>query len=459
LITFQDFEELYRKDTDTAINNVINDWKSGDIYKTAVIADTYDRQQNNTIMTFIKKMFSVSGLEIQDFTASNNKIASNFFRRLNVQRNTYSLGNGLKFKKDSTKDKFGKGFDEAVFRGGYYSLIHALSFLFYTGKSTEFFKVTEFAPLWDEETGVLRGGIRFWQIDETKPTFAVVYLKEGKQKYKKDDKGFERVDENVVPYGLTITSTEAGGIEEIEPFYFSDLPIVPLWGSTLHQSTLIGLRSQIDSYDLIRSGFANDLTDIAQIYWIIENYGGMSEKDLAKFRDRLKLNHIAEADTSEGGKITPYTQDIPYQARQSYLQNIRAEIYEGFGAFDTSAMSAAPKTATEIESAYQPLDENADDYEFQVITCIKALAKIVGITEEEAVPEFKRNRVANMSEMVEMLVALADILDIETIIDHVPFITVDEKEKVLQRIAEKELSRVENVEQVPEDEIIDTTEE
>jgi hypothetical protein len=168
----------------------------------------------------------------------------------------------------------------------------------------------------------------------------------------------------------------------------------------------------------------------------------------------LKLNHIAEADTSEGGKITPYTQDIPYQARQSYLQNIRAEIYEGFGAFDTSAMSSAPKTATEIESAYQPLDENADDYEFQVITCIKALAKIVGISEEEAVPEFKRNRVANMSEMVEMLVALADILDIETIIDHIPFITVDEKEKVLQRIAEKELSRVEDVEEeVPEEEI------
>jgi hypothetical protein len=91
------------------------------------------------------------------------------------------------------------------------------------------------------------------------------------------------------------------------------------------------------------------------------------------------------------------------------------------------------------------LDENADDYEYQIIACVKSLAKIIGIDPAKATPEFKRNRVANGSEMVEMLVALADILDIETIIDHIPFITVDEKDKVMQRIAEKELSRVEDL--------------
>jgi SPP1 family phage portal protein len=257
-------------------------------------------------------------------------------------------------------------------------------------------------------------------------------------------KGFEAVDNDIVPYGVKVTTTEATGVEDVQPFVYSELPIVPLWGSTLHQSTLIGLRSQIDSYDLIRSGFANDLTDVAQIYWILENYGGVDDKELEKFLDRLKLNHIAEMDTSCGGKLTPYSQDIPFQARQAYLQHIRGEIYEGFGAFDTSAMSAAPKTATEIESAYQPLDENADDYEYQIIACVKALAKIIGVDPAKATPEFKRNRVANGSEMVEMLVALADILDVETIIDHIPFITVDEKDKVMQRIQEKELSRIED---------------
>ena len=42
---------------------------------------------------------------------------------------------------------------------------------------------------------------------------------------------------------------------------YSALPIVPLWGSRLKQSTLVGNRQAIDSYDLVYSGFADDLRD------------------------------------------------------------------------------------------------------------------------------------------------------------------------------------------------------
>ena len=449
MITFQDFEELYEKDPNDAITRVIDDWTSGKIYKTAVLADTYDRQENDTIMNFVKTILSVSGVKMKDFTASNNKIASNFFRRLNVQRNTYSLGNGIRFNKekaesDIIKLKFGKGFDNSMFWSGYYALIHGLSFPYHIGGNTKYFKATEFAPLWDEETGVMRGGIRFWQIDADKPAFAEVYTKEGSRKYRKhkdDGNIYKPLTENIVPYGVKITRTEVGGIEKIEPFNYSELPIVPFWGSTLHQSTLIGLRSQIDSYDLVRSGFANDLSDIAQIFWIIENYGGMNDADLAKFRERLLINHIAEADTSEGGKITPYTQEIPFQARQAFLNHIRDEMYEGFGALDVHAVQAG-STNDHIDAAYQPLDENADDFEYQVISCVEKLAKIVGVG--EVTPIFKRNRITNMTETVQMLVMLADILDVETIIDHIPFISVDDKKAVLDRINAESYNRLED---------------
>ena len=98
MITYQDFiKEVSENGYKVAITNAVNDWKNGRIYKTAVIADKYDRQENDTIMNYVKKLFSLTGMEIQDFTASNNKIASNFFHRLNTQRNTYSLGNGVTF--------------------------------------------------------------------------------------------------------------------------------------------------------------------------------------------------------------------------------------------------------------------------------------------------------------------------------------------------------------------------
>lgn len=441
MITFQDFIELRTKDENNAIISVINDWKKGDIYRTAKLADKYDRQKNDTIMTYVKKIFTLSGLEMQDFTASNNKITSNFFRRLNTQRNTYSLGNGVEFTGEGVKEKFGAKFDTELIKCGYYALIHGVSFPLWNGH-LNCFKATEFAPLWCEETGVLMAGIRFWQIDIDKPLYAVVYESDGFTKYKKGKGDFTVVKEKS-PYVVTVAHTIADGTEIIDGHNYSSLPIIPLWGSSLRQSTLIGMQSKIDSYDLIRSGFANDLTDVSQIYWIIENYGGMTDADLARFRDRLKLNHIANADTSEGGKITPYAQDIPYQARQTYLDGIKKDIYEDFGALDVHEISA-DSTNDHLEAAYQPLDENADDYEAQIIEFVQNLGALLGIDPDNCIPIFKRNRISNHAQLVEMLIAAAEYLDDETIIRKLPFVSVDEVEEILKRKDADGLSRMSN---------------
>lgn len=440
MITYQDFEQLRLDGEPEAIMAAINDWKTGEIYKTALIADKYDHQQNDTIMTYVKHIFTLTGTALEDFTASNNKIASNFFRRLNVQRNTYSLGNGVSFEKKDVKEKFGKRFDTVLMKAAYYALIHGVAFGYWNGAFDTFFKATEFVPLWDEETGVLRAGIRWWQIDSQKPMYAVVYEKDGYRKWRKDAEGFSPIDNDVKPYTVTVEVTAVDGVEIVDANNYSDLPIIPLWGSSLHQSTLIGLRSQIDSFDLVRSGFANDLSDVAQIYWLIENYGGMSDADLVRFRDKLRTQHIAEADTSEGGKITPYTQDVPYQARQTHLDGIRQSIYDDFGAFDVRGFSAGAKTATEIDAAYQPLDENADDYEAQIIEFVQAMGRLIGVEDDDCVPLFKRNKIHNTTETINAL-SVADWLDTETKIKNTPFITVDEQELVIKRMANEGLRR------------------
>lgn len=449
MVTFQEFDDL-RNGTEgigAAISRVIDDWKSGDLYKTAILADSYDKQRNDTIMTYVQKIFSLSGSKVEDFTASNNKIASNFFRRLNVQRNTYSLGNGVNFEKEGIKERFGAKFDTRMIRAGYLALIHGVCFPFWNDEM-RIFEATEFAPLYDEETGVLTAGIRFWQIDEKKPMFAVLYEKNGYTKYRKKEGDFVEV-QPLRTYRFSASYTAVDGVEIADEHNYSVLPIVPLWGSNLKQSTLVGLRSQIDSYDLIRSGFANDLTDVSQIYWIVENFGGMRDEDLARFRDRLKLNHIATADTSDGGKVTPYSQDIPFQARETYLASIRQSIFDDFGAFDVRGFSAGAKTATEIDAAYQPLDENADDFEAQIIEFLQNFGRIIGIAEEDSIPIFKRNRIANTTEAMQAL-AVADWLDTETKIRHTPIISVDEQEEVLNRIAQEALEMMSMQQNAPD---------
>lgn len=442
IFTFQDFQnEVNDNGVAKAVSVAINSHKESKDYKMAMDADLYDHQKNKTINEYVQTIFTLTGSPIEDYTASNNKLSSNFFRRLNIQRNTYLLGNGISFPDDNgetVKKELGKNFDTRLKNLGYYALIHGISFGFWDVSGMHVFKLTEFVPLWDEETGELKAGIRFWQIDSKKPMFAVLYEEDGFTKFKTDIKNGNFVEiQQKRAFKITVSKSEADGEEVIGEENYSSLPIVPLWGSSLKQSTLVGMRALIDSFDLIRSGFANDLTDVSQIYWIISNAGGMDDKDLARFRDRLKLTHIAVADTENSG-IMPHTNEVPYNARQVYLDNIRSGIYEDFGGLDVHAV-AAGATNDHIDAAYQPMDEQADDYEYQIIEFVQQLLKLLGM--EVATPIFKRNRISNQQEQTQMVLSASDYLDAETVLKKLPFITVDEVTKILEEKAKEAEAR------------------
>lgn len=450
MYTYQDF--VRDGGGNQAIANAVTHHLNSDMYKMAKSADEYDHQRNETILNYVKTIFTMTGSPVEDFTASNNKLCSNFFRRLNTQRCTYLLGNGVSFSEhkeevigedgvavttDTTKEQLGPKFDTDLKRAGYKALIHGVSFGFWNVDRLHVFPLTEFAPLWDEETGTLRAGVRFWRLDENKPMMVVLYEEDGYTKLKSKSKvgfDFEEI-RSKRSYKNIVSFTEVDGEEVIGEENYSSLPIVPLWGSDLHQSTLVGMREKIDSFDLIRSGFANDLTDCAQIYWILENCGGMNDTELARFRDRLKINHIAIADT-DNSKVTPYTQDIPYGARAAYLAEIRSGIYEDFGGLDVHTV-AAGATNDHIDAAYQPMDEEADNFEYQVIEFVQQVLRLMNI---EDTPVFKRNRISNQNEQTQMVLSAADYLDEETILNKLPFVSIDEIANILAKKDEETAS-------------------
>ena len=457
MLTYQDM--LKEPNRNAFVRKAISIHRSSDMYKTAVTADHYDHKLNETILNYIRTIFTLSGSPVEDFTASNNKICSNFFHRLNTQRCTYLLGNGVSFsdnivdvqqedgtmaKEDTTKEFLGDRFDTDLKNLAYMALIHGVSFGFWNVDRLHVFPLTEFVPLWDEETGALRAGIRFWRIDAEKPMLAVLYEEDGYTKYKADD-GLDLMPiQEKRAYRQTVRTTEADGEEVVGESNYSSLPVIPLWGSSLHQSTLVGMQSAIDSYDLIRSGFANELTDCSQVYWILSNAGGMDDADLARFRDRLKINHIAVADT-DNSAVTPYSQDIPFSARQAYLDSIRAGLYEDFGGLDVHTI-AAGATNDHIDAAYQPLDEEADDFEFQIIEFIQQLLALNGISD---MPVFKRNRISNQMEQVQMVMLEAEYLDDETILRKLPNITIDEVTEILKRKDADEIAQLGDIDAEP----------
>lgn len=449
MITYQDF--LAESNRAQFIARAINQHRQSDDYKVAINAELYDKQQNVTINNVTRYIYTKAGIKVNDPTSSNNKIASNYFHRLNVQRVSYLLGNGVSFvdhirsatdeegvviKIDETKEKLGDDFDTQLYNVVYSGEISGQSYCYIRYDSTDgysyhLFPITEFVPILDEADGTLRAGIRFWSLDwEKKPVTAVLYEADGITKYrtKPGSKGLDLVEfEPKHKYNMIVSTTEAGGTEIIgSENHFSDLPIIPYYGKN-GISTLIGMQAAIDSYDLIQSGFANDLQDCAQIYWLVGGSLGMDDAALNQFRERLLFQHIGVADL-DNSSVTPYTQSIPFEARAAYLKHIRNSMYESFGALDVMNLNNGDRTATEIEAAYQGLEEEADALEMRVTEFIRRLLKLLGI---EDMPTYKRNRISNQLEQTQMVIMAAEYLSNRAVLEKLPWVTVDEIDAIL----------------------------
>lgn len=458
MLTFQDFQNaVERGQTIEFIQKAIAEHRNSAAYKIAVDADEYDAQRNVTVNSVIKSLYDISsnidretGVERMgvrqktDTTASNHHIASNFFHRLNTDRAAYSLGNGVTFDTDGVKEALGAKFDTDLFNAGKLALKHGVTFCFWNVDRMHVFPLTQFKPLLDESDGSLRAGIRFWSLDwDTKPVYAILYEEDGYTKYRTRD-GYKglilgETDEKRA-YIQQVAHTDAGGDEIIGEGNYGALPIVPLYGNEFHQSTLVGMRASIDAYDLIQSGFANDVEDCAQIYWLLGNAMGMDDNDIQHFMDRLRFSHAAAFD-SDNSTVTPYTQEVPYNSREAFLARIEQSIYRDFGAFNPADVSAGNVTATQIRAAYQAQDEEADAFEYQIIECVQQILALQGL---EGTPQFSRNRIANQLEEVNMIVSEAEWLDNETILDLLPNITPDMKVAIMERKDVQDAQRLQN---------------
>ena len=421
-----------------------------EMWRNAVAANEYYRQRNVTINRFVKMVYSSSGAPVDDFTASSLRVASNLFKRLNVQRCMYSLGKGVSFVnvsgdgEDRTKAGLGDRFDDDVMKIGLYALMHGISFPFWNYDHIDVFTADEFCPVWDEVSGALVAGVRFWRLDPEHPWRATLYEQDGYTGLAAEGEGSLelRVTEPKRAYKVTYSEIPADGMKlAVDEENYSRLPIVPVWGSDAHQSTLVGMREGIDAYDLIKSGLCNDVQDCAQVYWIVNGAGGMDDTDLDLWRAKLKLTHVAEVDAEQGQAATPYVQEVPVAGRRETLAQIKSDIYEDFGALDVHTV-AAGATNDHIDAAYQPMDEEADEFERHMREGIMDLLALQGI---EDTPVFTRNRISNVKEQVEVVAMEAEWLDEETILRKLPNVTPDEVAEILRRKDEEAGERMANL--------------
>ena len=443
--TYQDLQEAQKggaKDLMSFLLGAINDHKSSDMYKTAVEANLYMKHRNVFITNFVQITEDILGEKV----ISNGdmiKCVSGFFPMFVVRQNQYLLGNGVMFGKEDTKDKLGgDDFDSILQFLGEGSLCSGVSFGFYNFDKIEIFKLVDpngssFVPLWDEENGSLSAGIRFWQIDPQKPLRVTLYELDGYTDY------IKRKDEDITElrpkrtYKQIVRHSEIDGTEIYDGGNYPSFPIVPFWGNPEHQSELISIKSQIDIYDLIKSGFAEDEKEAQSIYYTISNAGGMDKKDLKEFLQNLKVFRVAN--TNEETNIQSHTVEVPYQSREAYLNRLENDMYRDFMIANLKDISAGNNTATAIRAAYETMDNKADRYEYCVRRFIDGILAVAGIEDKYT---FKRSALVNQSEETAMVMSAG--LDYRTTVEHLPFISVDEREEVIARRAEEEMGRYDN---------------
>lgn len=430
------------------VQALINEHTGSDAYKIAAAAEAYYAKRNLTIEKFQKFLYTAAGQKYLDLFSANYKLKTLFFRRFVIQQVQYVLSNGVNFDKDDTKGRLGKTFDSQLQTLAKKAMVDGVAFGFWNNDHVEVFPFADtpnepgFAPLYDADTGALMAGVRYWSLSDSQTKRYTLYEIDGYTEYILRKGEDMEIDAPKSPYIIVVSTNDLG--ETIQAGYnYPGFPIIPMYANDLKQSELIGVRESIDCYDFIKSGLANAIDDTSAVYWVLKNSGGMDDVDIAQFLDRLRTVRAAAVD--DDGDAEAHTLDVPYEARQTMLTILRNDLYEDFQLVDMDKIMSGNITATAIRMGYQNQDDKCGDFEYYIRDFIARLFALLNIDDE---PNFKWNRIANQTEETQMVLLAASYLDTKAVLDHLPWLTPEEADAIMERRAAEDLDRLDITEPV-----------
>lgn len=422
------------------IRELINEHKASTAYKQAVDAENYFIGQNTTIKRYEKMLINAAGQAVPDLISANHKVATRFFYRDVTQAVSTLLGNGITWKDGAGEKALGSDFDRKIIKAGRNAQVGGVCFGFYNNGKVEIYKITEFAPLYDEEDGALKAGARFWQIDGNKPLRATMFELDGYSEYQWDKDHAEGIVRNKKRAYIVVKKTsQAFGDEIYEYRNYPTFPVVPCWANEGKRSEILPLKATIDAFDLINAKYCNDIDDANLIYWTITNAGGMDDTDLVQFLDKMRKMHAAQTDGDQ--IVTPTTVEVPFQSREAILERLEKQLYRDAMALNTYDIANGAVTATQIEAAYEPLNEKLDGFEAEISDFIARLLIVAGVDDE---PTYTRSIIVNKNEEVMTVINSALYLDDEYITEKIMTILGDKDkvDEVLDKKAQEDMSRM-----------------
>lgn len=244
---------------------------------------------------------------------------------------------------------------------------------------------------------------------------------------------------NLTGTGLTYLPEEFDTFEH----ELGEVPFIEFKNNRNMISDLKKYKDLIDIYDKVMSGYANDLEDIQQLIYILENYGG---EDLKEFLGELKRYKTVKTETGADGRtsggLKTLSIEIPVEARNSILEILKKQIYESGQALQQDTENFGNASGVALKFFYRKLELKAGltqiEFEKGFAKLIRVIMKFLKISDWEnrtIIQTWTRNMISNDLENAQIAVESKDVISDETIVKNHPW--VENPEDEIKKIKEQ----------------------
>ena len=183
----------------------------------------------------------------------------------------------------------------------------------------------------------------------------------------------------------------------------------------------------IDMIDITLSDLANNIDDIQEVVWVLENYQG---QDLSKFMTDLK--DFKSIKVGAGGSVDALKNEIPTEAREKLYGALQKAIYKFGQAVDLDVAQISNVAQETLTIMFSRLDLKCDGYEIKMTRALREVfAFLADYIQYDTGTEidlsnleitFKRDMVVNESARIENLVKSVGMISDETIVENHPYV-------------------------------------
>lgn len=432
----------------------INEHENSEKFKIGQIAGEFYRGNDPILEKVQKIIYDMQGIGHNDIFSPNHKIYSNFYFVFVTQMIAYSLGNGVSFDNKAVREKLGTGFDHDVMKVLEYATNDGEAYAYILGSKIIPMSIgcdkrkPIFIPLFDEEDGILRAGLRYWRLDDNAPLRITFFEEDGITEYKQPNGKSVEVLKPKRKYKPKVKAYPYFG-ESVEIVdqntAVSVLPIARL--SFINDQSYIKNRvNTLTAYNALLSKMVNNSEESDLIYWVLRNCNAMDEADDAEFVVNLIKSHVLHLqDTVEAD---PHQLTAPYEGTQATLELLRKQLFYDFMAVDFERVSGGNITTSEIKQGYENMNLKADKVEMCITDFILEVLALMGFDENEKF-HFTRPKNINESEAIQTAVIAAPYMGDEETTKTICEITgkIDEFEKIQERKAAERITGFDNNEE------------